>query len=95
MKTARELEKMFDITPDEIAKIDSDALKGKLQGRAIKTVTGPGRPPIYDEPMRQVTFKEPDHRLKAIDRRAEQLGLRRSDYLRQLVENDLECSGMT
>lgn len=29
----------------------------------------------------------------AMDERAEELGVRRSDYLRRLVENDLRCAG--
>ena len=94
MKNAKELEELFDITAEEIADIDADACKGVLHGRAAKTATGPGRPPLYNEPMRQVAFKEPDHRVQAIDRRAAQLGMGRSEYLRQLVENDLACAGM-
>ncbi|WP_139651425.1 hypothetical protein [Raoultibacter phocaeensis] len=94
MKTAKELEEMFGIASDRIEKIDEDASKGILQGSVVKTVTGPGRPPLFDEPMQQVAFKEPRGRVRAIDARAAQLGLARSDYLRQLVENDLECAGM-
>lgn len=94
MKIAEELEKMFDITPERIAEIDADACQGKLHGKTLKTVTGPGRPPLSDEPMQQVAFKEPASRIRAIDARASQLGMRRSDYLRQLVENDLDCVGV-
>lgn len=92
MKTAKELEDMFDISEDEIERIDSDAARGVLQGKATSTVTGPGRPPIFDEPMQVVTFKESTSTLQAIDRRARQLGMHRSEYLRQLVENDLRCA---
>lgn len=94
MKNAEELEAMFGITADRVKKIEDDASKGILHGSATKTVTGPGRPAFSDEPMRQVAFKEPESRLEAIDRRAAQLGMRRSDYLRQLVENDLACVGL-
>lgn len=94
MRTAEELEKMFGIDPERIVEIDKDASKGVLQGAPGEVVTGPGRPPLFDEPMQQVSFKEPSTRVRAIDRRAEQLGVRRSDYLRQLVENDLQCAGM-
>lgn len=94
MKTAYELEKLFDITPERIDEIDADATEGKLPGKAVSTIIGPGRPPIFDEPMQQVTFKEPGTRVHAIDTRAKQLGMRRSDYLRQLVENDLQCAGL-
>ena len=94
MKSAAELEKMFDITPERIAEIDDDATRGVLHGTALKTVTGAGRPPLSDERLQQITFKEPQSTVQAIDRRASQLGMRRSDYLRQLVDNDLRCVGM-
>lgn len=94
MKTAKEFEEMFGITAEEIEQIDTDACKGKFQGRPVKTVTGSGRPLMFDEPMQQVAFKEPRGKVRAIDARAAQLGMRRSDYLRQLVENDLECAGI-
>lgn len=94
MKTPEELEAMFDITPERIAQIDEDATHGVLPGEAGETVTGPGRPPLYDEAMHQVSFKETDARIRGIDLRAEQLGMKRSEYLRQLVENDLRCAGI-
>ena len=94
MKTAEELERMFGMAPERITEIDGDAEKGVLHGKAVETVTGAGRPPMFDEPMRQVTFKAAGGKVEAMDRRARQLGMRRSDYLRQLVENDLRCTGM-
>ncbi len=94
MKTARELEELFDIDAEIIDRIDEAATRGMLEGSAGVTVTGPGRPPLFDGAMQQVTFKERHDRVKAIDLRAEQLGIRRFDYLRQLVENDLQCSGL-
>lgn len=48
-----------------------------------------GRPSLFDEPMRPVTFKEPQSVIKAIDSRAAERGLSRSDYLRDLVAKDL------
>ena len=94
MRSAQELEKLFDIDPARIAAIDEDASGGILQGAPGETVTGPGRPPLCSEPLQQVTFKESGSTVRAMDRRAEQLGMRRSDYLRQLVENDLQCAGV-
>lgn len=94
MKKAEELESMFGISAGRIADIDEAAVHGVLPGKAVRTVTGPGRPPIFDEPMSQVSFKEPESKLRAIDERASQLGIKRSDYLRQLVDNDLECVGL-
>lgn len=44
--------------------------------------------------MRQVGFKEPVRKIEVMDRRARQLGLRRSDYLRRLVDDDLRAAGL-
>jgi predicted DNA binding CopG/RHH family protein len=44
---------------------------------------------MFGEEMRQVGFKEPIGKVEAIDRRAASLGLKRSEYLRMLVERDL------
>lgn len=48
-----------------------------------------GRPALFDEPMKPVTFKETPSVIAAIDRRASDLGTSRSDYLRRLVAQDL------
>ncbi|MCI8424545.1 MAG: toxin-antitoxin system antitoxin subunit [Adlercreutzia sp.] len=48
-----------------------------------------GRPALFDEPMRPITFKETPAVIAAIDARAAQLGATRSDYLRLLVARDL------
>lgn len=53
-----------------------------------------GRPLKFGETMRQVGFKEPEGKIDAIDRRADQLGMRRSDYLRYLVDEDLRLAGL-
>ncbi len=49
---------------------------------------------MFGEEMRQVGFKEPLSRVALIDARASQLGLKRSDYLRDLVEKDLAAAGL-
>ena len=48
-----------------------------------------GRPSIFGETMRPVTFKETPSTIAAIDERAASLGSTRSDYLRNLVAQDL------
>lgn len=48
-----------------------------------------GRPLLYDEPMRSVSFKEPVSKIGAIDRRAASLSMSRSDYIRDLIDRDL------
>lgn len=50
---------------------------------------GAGRPAVFGEAMRPVTFKETPTVIAAIDERAAQLGASRSDYLRSLVARDL------
>lgn len=48
-----------------------------------------GRLLKFGQEMRQVGFKEPLDKVRAIDQRAQQLGVSRSDYLRLLVDDDL------
>ncbi len=48
-----------------------------------------GRPAVFGEVMKPVTFKEPPSVIAAIDERAAKLGSTRSDYLRDLVARDL------
>lgn len=43
---------------------------------------------VRDHPC-TVGFKESSERVESIDRRAKQLGVSRSDYLRYLVDRDL------
>jgi hypothetical protein len=42
----------------------------------------------------RLQFKEPLSTIEAIDERAKSLGLKRSDYLRKLVDNDLAAAGI-
>ena len=48
-----------------------------------------GRPLLFDEPMRPVTFKETQSTIARMDERAAARGQSRSDYLRSLVAADL------
>ena len=48
-----------------------------------------GRPLLFDEPMRPVTFKETQSIIDRMDERAAARGQSRSDYLRSLVAADL------
>lgn len=48
-----------------------------------------GRPLLFDEPMRSVSFKETPSTISKMDERAKSLGKSRSDYLRSLVAADL------
>jgi len=62
---------------------------GGERGKVVR-----GRPLMFGEETRQVGFKEPLGKVKAIDKRAKQLGMKRSDYLRHLVDEDLKLAGI-
>ena len=49
---------------------------------------------MFGEETRQVGFKEPLGKVEAINKRAKQLGMKRSDYLRHLVDEDLKLAGI-
>ena len=48
-----------------------------------------GRPLMFGEEMNPVTFKMPLAKIRAVNDRAAELDLSRSDYLRMLVDADL------
>lgn len=48
-----------------------------------------GRPLMFGEEMKPVTFKETASKIAAINARAAELDMSRSDYLRFLVDRDL------
>lgn len=77
-----------------IAAICEDLKKGILPGDDWSGETIVGRPLKFGEEMKQVGFKEPLNKIAAIDARAAQLGMKRSDYLRHLVDEDLARAGM-
>lgn len=51
-----------------------------------------GRPLLFDEPTKPVTFKETPSVIARMDERAAGLGKSRSEYLRGLVAADLESA---
>ena len=90
--TSEEVEKELGITNEQIERWEEDISKGILHGEPGEIIVG--RPLMFGEEMRQVGFKEPLHVIDAIDKRAKQLGMRRSEYLRHLVDEDLRLAGM-
>lgn len=93
--SAEEVEEKFGITREQLDQWEKDATEGIFHCEPSgPVITGPGRPMMFGEEMRQVGFKEPLSRVALIDERAAQLGLKRSDYLRDLVEKDLAASGL-
>lgn len=92
MKTAQELEKMFGITAEQIENWDDMASVGTLPGiPSSEIVRGPGRPQLFGEEMVTVSFKMPKSQLALMDEQARMLNEGRSDYLRGLVEKQLEA----
>ena len=91
--TAQEVEEAYGLSASELDALEKDATDGVLHGEPRGEVIV-GRPPLFDERMRQVSFKEPESKIAAIDKRAAQLGMKRSDYLRRVVDDDLALAGM-
>lgn len=87
-KSAGEIEEMFGISHGRIVEIDEMMTRGEMPGEQAGPVVM-GRPRKFGEHMRTVAFKETDSKVAEIDRRAKRLGMRRSDYLRALVDRDL------
>ena len=95
MKSAKELEAMFGVTDEQLSQWERAATNGRLPGDPAGPVTqGPGRPLMFDEEMKQVGFKEPSSTIALIDIRAARLGMKRSEYLRHLVSEDLKAAGL-
>lgn len=90
--TAKELEEMFDISAERIEELDEMLVRGELPGEPIGEVIY-GRPLKFGEPLQVVTFKDTEQHVSAMDRRAGELGFKRSDYLRWLISQDLAAAG--
>jgi len=87
----KDLEKLFGITAEQIKEwsdaIDLGEFPGTPKGKILV-----GRPRLFGDELKPVTFKEPLTKITAIDARAASLEMSRSDYLRYLVDNDLAVS---
>ena len=92
--STNEVEKHFGLSAERIDELERDAANGMLHGTPVGEITR-GRPFMFGEEMRQVGFKEPLQKVAAIDRRAEQLGMQRSEYLRSVVDADLELAALS
>lgn len=90
--TSREIEDRFGITAEQLDTWERDATGGILHGEPRGEIVT-GRPLMFGEETKQVGFREPISKIEEIDRRAQQLGMKRSDYLRSLVDADLAAAG--
>ena len=85
---AEKLEKKYGVTAQQIADWSEAAERGEYPGKPKGDIIV-GRPLLFGEELRPVTFKERKAIIAAIDARAKSLNMSRSDYLRNLVERDL------
>ena len=90
--TSKEIEETYGVPAETIDSWADDAERGVFHGEPRETVRG--RPLMFGEETRQVGFKEPLGKVVLIDKRASQLGMKRSDYLRHLVDKDLKAAGI-
>lgn len=90
---SKEIEAEFGLPASQLEKWAEDAEKGIYHGEPQGEVLR-GRPLMFGEETRQVGFKEPLRKVALIDKRTGDLGMRRSDYLRHLVDADLKLAGM-
>lgn len=88
MKTAEELEKLFGLSAEDVEKLAAPWENGDLSGKPTGDIAV-GRPLKFGSQLRIVGFKETESKIDAMDRRAQNLGMKRSDYLRWLVDRDL------
>ena len=93
--TNEELQERFGVTNEQLEQWEKDACEGIFHGGITEGKVVIGRPMLFGQEMRQVGFKEPLDKIAAIDRRAKSLGMKRSDYLRWLVDQDLAQAAPT
>ena len=79
---------MLGMSEEDLDKL-ADEFEEGTWNRSEYGKPGVGRPSVFGEVMRPVTFKETPSVIAAIDEKAKQLGCSRSDYLRTLVAKDL------
>lgn len=88
MKTDKEIEEMFGLTREDIEELAAPWEAGEIPGVPVGEVII-GRPLKFGEHLKLVGFKETEQKIERMDKRADSLGMKRSDYLRWLVDRDL------
>ena len=73
----KEIEDYFGVTQEQIEEWDDMLVRGEIPGVSV------------GEHLRLVGFKETEQKIERMDKRADSLGMKRSDYLRWLVDKDL------
>lgn len=89
MITKRELKERHGVSEEELADLEISADgydKGEWPEGQIRVM---GRPCLYDEKMKSITYRDTVEIISRMDDRAASLNMSRSDYLRDLVRRDL------
>lgn len=76
------------LTEKDIVRLAEAAERGDYPGKPTGEILV-GRPLLFGEELRPVTFKETERKIAEIDKKAASLNMTRSDYLRFLVDRDL------
>lgn len=92
-KDTDELEKKHGLSAQQLNTWEEAFARGEMPGKSTGEIVV-GRPLMFGRTLKLVAFKEPEDKIAAIDQRAKELGMRRSDYLRHLVDKDLELAGV-
>ena len=79
-----------ELSDEMIEQIAAAFERGEWPG--IESRIAQGRPLKFNEELQSVTFKVPVRKLAAIDQRAAERGISRSDYLRNLLDRDIVAS---
>jgi hypothetical protein len=93
MKTDKEIEEMFGLAREDIEELAAPWEAGEIPGVPVGEVIV-GRPLKFGEHLKLVGFKETEQKIERMDKRADSLGMKRSDYLRWLVDRDLAAAGI-
>lgn len=93
MTTAEDIEKRFGLSSERLDELEEAASRGELLGEPVGEVVY-GRPLKFGEPLKFVGFKVPESEAEAMNERAANLGLSRSDYLRRIVHDDLMAAAV-
>lgn len=87
-KSSKDLEEQFGVTREQLDVWEQAFSKGELPGVPTGDIIV-GRPLKFGEELQFVGFKDTARKVEAMDKRALELGMTRSDYLRSLVLKDL------
>lgn len=89
MKAAEDTEKTPGITSAQIEEWEEAVLTGNFDALGTVRKIEVGRPLKFGEPLKYIGYKEVASITDAMDKRARALGMSRSDYIRNLVRQDL------